>query len=240
MTEELTREPPTQHGGEPPTQHGGEPPTQHGGEPPTQRSRAKADRRRQLLAAAAELIAERGFASVRLEDIGAAVGISGPAVYRHFPNKDALLAELLVGISHHLLDGGTAVLERTKDPRRALEELVDFHLDFAFGEPDLIRVQDRELTTLAEQHRHEVRQTQRRYVEIWVGVLRDLDPTLSESEARIKAHATFGLINSTPHSADPAAPESSRAVLHRMALAALTDVSSPTHGAAPTRTRGRG
>ena len=224
MTEELTREPPTQHGGE----------------PPTQRSRAKADRRRQLLDAAAELIAERGFASVRLEDIGAAVGISGPAVYRHFPNKDALLTELLVGISHRLLDGGKAVLERTDDPRRALEKLVDFHLDFAFGEPDLIRVQDRELNTLAEQHRHEVRHTQRRYVEIWVGVLRAIDEELSESEARVKAHATFGLINSTPHSADPASPRSSRAVLRRMALAALTDTRSRTHATAPTGVPGRG
>src|SRR6188508_2678173 len=98
----------------------------------TPRSRAKAHRRRQLLAAAAALIAERGFASVRLEDLGAAVGISGPAVYRHFPNKDALLAELLVGISHHLLAGGTDVLDRTDDAHRALAELVEFHLDFAF------------------------------------------------------------------------------------------------------------
>lgn len=187
----------------------------------TPRSRAKANRRRQLLEAAAALIAERGFASVRLEDLGAAVGISGPAVYRHFPNKDALLAELLVGISHHLLTGGTAVLDRTDDPHRALAELVEFHLDFAFGEPNLIIVQDRELTSLSEEPRHEVRATQRRYVEIWVDVLRRIDPTLDDSSARVKAHATFGLINSTPHSADPRAMRKSRAVLRAMALAGL-------------------
>jgi len=58
-------------------------------------------------------------------------------------------------------------------------------------------------------------------VEIWVSVLRQLDPTLEESSARVMAHATFGLINSTPHSADPRALRKSRAVLRQMALSAL-------------------
>ncbi|MEE2030511.1 SACE_7040 family transcriptional regulator [Rhodococcus chondri] len=191
--------------------------------PPTPRSLAKAERRQQLLRAAARLIAERGFTGVRLEDLGAAVGISGPAVYRHFSNKDALLVEILVDISRRLLSGGTAVVEGTADPRAALEGLVDFHLDFALGEPDLIRVQDRELHSLPDDARREVRLTQRRYVEIWVGVLRRITPSLPESDARTMAHATFGLINSTPHSADPRSPQATRAVLRRMVLSALTD-----------------
>ncbi|MBM7458980.1 SACE_7040 family transcriptional regulator [Rhodococcus coprophilus] len=187
----------------------------------TRRSRAKAERRAQLLRSAARLIAERGFAGVRLEDLGAAVGISGPAVYRHFPNKDALLVELLVDISRRLLAGGTAVVAHTTDPRDTLERLVDFHLDFALGDPDLIRVQDRELHSLPDDARREVRLTQRRYVEIWVGILCRITPDLAESDARTMAHATFGLINSTPHSADPRSPEGTRAVLRLMALSAL-------------------
>ena len=46
---------------------------------PTQRSRRKAERRQQLLAAAARLFADRGFRAVSIEDLGATVGISGPA-----------------------------------------------------------------------------------------------------------------------------------------------------------------
>ncbi|MFD6856418.1 TetR/AcrR family transcriptional regulator [Rhodococcus sp. NPDC060090] len=187
----------------------------------TPRSQAKAERRRQLLVAAARLIAERGFTGVRLEDLGAAVGISGPAVYRHFPNKDALLVEILVDISRRLFAGGTAVAASTSDPHDTLEGLVDFHLDFALGEQDLIRVQDRELHSLTEDGRRQVRTLQRRYVEIWVGVLCRIDPALAETDARTMAHATFGLINSTPHSADPRSPHSTRTVLRRMALAAL-------------------
>ena len=74
-------------------------PADHAIDTRTARSRRKSDRRLQLLAAAERLFAERGFLAVRLEDIGAAAGVSGPAIYRHFPNKESLLVELLVGIS---------------------------------------------------------------------------------------------------------------------------------------------
>ncbi|MDJ0108774.1 TetR/AcrR family transcriptional regulator [Rhodococcus erythropolis] len=188
---------------------------------PTRRDQMKADRRRQLLDAAARLIAERGFVSVRLEDLGAAVGISGPAVYRHFPNKDAVLVELLVGISTRLHEGGSAAAEAADSPSAALDALVEFHLDFALGEPDLIRIQDRDLESLPADARRQVRQTQRKYVEVWVGVLEQLDPQLDQADARVKAHATFGLINSTPHSANPASPARARRVLRDMTLAAL-------------------
>ncbi|MFC9425445.1 TetR/AcrR family transcriptional regulator [Streptomyces sp. NPDC056987] len=63
-------------------------------------------RREQILKQAARLFAERGFHGVGVDEIGAAVGISGPGLYRHFAGKDAMLAELLVGISGRLLDGG--------------------------------------------------------------------------------------------------------------------------------------
>src|SRR5215467_14911501 len=101
---------------------------------PNPRSRRKSDRRLQLIAAAERLVAERGYLAVRLEDIGAAAGVSGPAIYRHFPNKEALLVELLVGISTRLLAGATAVVQTANDPADALDGLIDFHLDFALGE----------------------------------------------------------------------------------------------------------
>jgi AcrR family transcriptional regulator len=188
----------------------------------TRRSRAKSDRRSQLISAAERLVAERGFLAVRLEDIGAAAGVSGPAIYRHFPNKEALLVELLVGISTRLLAGATEVVGRACSPAAALDELIDFHLDFAFDEPDLIRIQDRDLGHLPATARRQVRKAQRQYVEIWVDVLRQLDGTLNEADARLMAHATFGLLNSTPHSVKPGAVSgSSRAVLRAMTLAAL-------------------
>ena len=188
----------------------------------TSRDRQKSDRRSQLLAAAEQLIAERGFLAVRIEDIGAAAGVSGPAIYRHFPGKEALLVELLVGISTRLLAGAQTVLADSADPTAALDGLIEFHLDFALAEPDLIRIQDRDLANLPAAAQRQVRRAQRRYVEIWVGALRELDPRLDEDQARVMAHAAFGLLNSTPHSMKPASPEDSRDVLRAMTIAALS------------------
>lgn len=191
------------------------------------RSRLKSDRRVQLLSAAERLFAERGFLAVRLEDIGAAAGVSGPAIYRHFPNKESLLVELLVGISTRLLAGARQVKSRSTGAAEALDGLIDFHLDFALGEPDLIRIQDRDLAHLPAAAERQVRRAQRQYVEIWVGVLRELEPGLAEADARLMAHAVFGLLNSTPHSMkrqDSSAAQTarSRAAMRAMTVAALS------------------
>lgn len=190
------------------------------------RSRAKSDRRSQLAAAAERLFAEHGYLAVRLEDIGAAAGVSGPAIYRHFPNKEALLVELLVGISTRLLAGATEVSAKAKDADAALAALIDFHLDFALGESDLIRIQDRDLGNLPAAAKRQVRRKQRQYVEVWVEILRRRDPVLTEADARLMAHGTFGLLNSTAHSMKPGATKtaeaSSRTVLREMTVAALT------------------
>lgn len=167
----------------------------------TERSRQKADRREAILAAAATLFAQRGYAGVTIEDLGAAVGVSGPAVYRHFPGKAAVLAAILQGASRTLLAGAEQVLAATSDPASALRELIAFHVGFALGDADVILVQDRELEQLDLGARHEVRLLQRQYVEHWVDTLHRLRPDRAETELRIRAHAAFGLLNSTPHSA---------------------------------------
>ncbi len=189
---------------------------------PTSRELKKAERRSELLAAAATLFADRGFAGVRLEDLGAAVGISGPAVYRHFPNKEAVLVELLADISQYLLAGGQKVAASEDSPAQMLSDLIDFHLEFALSSPALIKIQDRDLQSLPDPARRSVRRMQREYVEVWVAVLRNFDTTLEESDARTKAHAAFGLMNSTPFSINRTVSRRSRTVLRAMTAGALS------------------
>lgn len=192
----------------------------------TERGRAKADRRAALLTAAARLFAERGYPGVTLEELGQAAGVSGPAVYRHFPGKAAVLAAILVDASQGLLDGGRRTVEEVVAPDEALRALIRFHVDFALANADVIRVQDRDLDSLGDADAHEVRRLQRSYVELWVGVLARLRPDRAESELRIRAHAAFGLINSTPHSARihgrRPADRVVRSILEDMAWSSLT------------------
>lgn len=174
-----------------------------------------------MLDAAARLFAERGFNGVSIEDLGSATGVSGPAVYRHFVSKQAVLAALLVGVSERLLSGGRAVVDSAADPASALAALIRFHVDFALSNPDVIRVQDRDLGGLNSDDSHSVRTLQRRYVELWVQVLGRMHPDVATPLLRTRAHAVFGLINSTPHSGQSLPRAALRGELERMARVAL-------------------
>ncbi len=192
----------------------------------TDRDRAKADRHAAILHEAARLFAERGFSGVSLEDLGGAVGVSGPALYRHFANKQALLGAILVGVSERLLTGGQAVVASARTPRERLAALVSFHVDFALRDADVIRVHDRDLASLSDDDHHTVRRLQREYVELWIGILSALHPDRAEDDLRVRAHACFGLINSTPHTTRAARARPSdgvvRGILESMAMASLT------------------
>lgn len=182
--------------------------------------RERMGRREQILSTAASLFAERGFHGVSVSDLGAACGISGPALYRHFPSKDAMLAEMLVAISEELLEVGRERVRQAEGPREAVHALVNWHIDFALHNKALIVVQDRDWASLPEDARERVRTLQRQYVELWADQLRELDPDLTAGRARATAHAVFGLLNSTPHSSLLPEPEM-WAMLESMALSAL-------------------
>ncbi|QPZ37155.1 SACE_7040 family transcriptional regulator [Paramicrobacterium chengjingii] len=194
-------------------------------EKPHGRSDAKNKRRHSLLDAAAALFSEHGFNGVSMEDLGTAVGVSGPAVYRHFPSKQAVLAELLIGVSTALLEGGSIETQRAPKGDLALRALIEFHVDFAIRNTDVIRVHDRDRSALSPQDAHTVRLLQRQYVELWVSLLERLSPEADVAELRVRAHAAFGLMNSTPYSVrhrGAANTDRLRALLERMSYAALT------------------
>lgn len=188
---------------------------------------ARGARREEILAAAAQLFARRGFHGVSIDDIGAAVGMSGPGLYRHFPGKTAVLAEMLLRISRQLLDEGSRAVMAAADAPAALDALVREHIDFALGQPALITVHDRELGNVPEADRRRIRRLQRLYVEEWVTVLSELYPQSPQARLRAATHATFGLLNSTPHSADEMRSAEMAQLLRAMAHATLRAAALP-------------
>src|SRR5262249_8481943 len=163
---------------------------------PTTRRRS---RRHEILEIAVGLFAKRGYHGVSMDDIGAAAGVTGPALYHHFAGKEAMLAAALNPVSESLLAGGRGRVEENRgDPARALAALIEFQVDFALNNPAVIALHLHELDRLPEEPRREIRRLQRLYVEEWVNVLTEARPELTASEARVLAHAAFGLMNSTP------------------------------------------
>lgn len=90
--------------------------------PATPRRRRPADRRRLIVDAAAKAFSDGGYHAVRLEDIADAVGISAPALYRHFPNKYALFAETTAVLAASLRAALDAVPEGGDGELRTLLE----------------------------------------------------------------------------------------------------------------------
>jgi len=189
-------------------------------------------RRQQILSTAADLFAARGFHGVSMGDIGAAVGVSGPALYKHFAGKEDILGQCLLHASDQLLAGARELLSEggmrsavgpgpeTAAPEGALAALIARHADFALDNPALIVVQEREWGALGADTRAQVRKRQLAYIEVWCDALRPLRPDLSAGQARAAVQAAFGLLNSTPHSAR-IGRDAMRNLLTRMARAAL-------------------
>lgn len=156
-------------------------------------------RRDEILEIAVGLFATRGYHGVSMDDIGAAAGVTGPALYHHFAGKEAMLVAALIPVSEGLLAGGRErAAGHSGEPRSTLVSLIDFHVDFALANPAVIALHLHELDRLPEEPRRKIRRLQRLYVEEWVTVLTTLHPGLPDGEARVLAHAAFGLMNSTP------------------------------------------
>lgn len=172
-------------------------------------------RRARILAEATHLFRERGFHAVGIDEIGSAAGITGPGVYRHFSGKDELLTAVF--------EEATNALWRDLDPDAPadLERYVRSHVAITVAQAEAVELWYQEGRNLPQVARAEQRRLQRRYIERWVGALREERPELGEDEARIVVRAAIGLIHSASYSDHTAAAGRRRPILERLALAVL-------------------
>ena len=151
-------------------------------------------RREQVLAAATGLFAQRGFHDVSMEDIGAAAGIAGPSVYRHFPSK----AALMVAISHRAADRLALAAERalqTSDERSALRRLAASYVHTILHTPELLVSFSADRVTMPDRDKADLLRVQRDYVAQWVALLSAVRPSLPPREAKITVHAALTIAN---------------------------------------------
>jgi AcrR family transcriptional regulator len=84
-----------------------------------------------IRAAALELFTTRGYRGTTMADIGAAVGMRGPSLYRHVSSKQRLLAQIMLGTMDDLRAAHRVAVAGTDDPterlRRATEAHVRYH-----------------------------------------------------------------------------------------------------------------
>ncbi|GAC1611278.1 MAG: TetR/AcrR family transcriptional regulator [Mycobacteriales bacterium] len=189
-------------------------------------------RRELLLQVAADLFAAQGYHAVGIDDIGAAAGISGPGVYRHFPSKQALLEALCDRALDSMLDGARDIPMTHADPATALTALVDLHVGFAVERRALLGVWMREQRALSEEARRSLRSRLRAYEQPWREVLRPLRTDLEPGEVAVAVSATLSMLN-TAATVDEGMPDVRLSrLLRRMALSALLGRRPPRRPAA--------
>lgn len=151
-------------------------------------------RREQILAAATELFGRRGFRAVSMEEIGAAAGIAGPSVYRHFPSK----AALMVAIGHRAADRLALAAERalrTDDERDALRRLAASYVHTLLHTPELLVSFSGSPMELPERDKADLIRVQRDYVARWIALASEVRPELSLREVKITVHAALTIAN---------------------------------------------
>ncbi len=92
-----------------------------------------------LIEASIALAREGGPDRVILREAARAAGVSHSAAYRHFADREALLAEVARFARSELAAEMRRRVNRTKDPRRRLRAVGTAYIDFALAEPGLFR-----------------------------------------------------------------------------------------------------
>ncbi|GAA2232152.1 MULTISPECIES: TetR/AcrR family transcriptional regulator [Kitasatospora] len=152
-------------------------------------------RREELLTAAVRLFHERGFDNVSTDQLGAAVGISGPSVYKHFDTKAELLAATLVRSRERLWHEVESAIAGGGTPGGALAAGLSAYVDFALRHRHHLGVMLVETERLTEPDRRAAVDFRRDFLHTWVGLLRQVRPAFENTEARIRVHAMFALVN---------------------------------------------
>jgi AcrR family transcriptional regulator len=178
-------------------------------------------RREQLLTAATTLFGARGFHAVSIEEIGAAAGISGPSVYRHFPSKAALLAAIGRRAADRLAIAADEALRAT-DEHDALRRLVASYVHTLLHTPELVVSFSGDPVAMPDKDKADLLRIQRDYVKQWTDLLSAVRPELPAREGKITVHAALTIANDLART---------RRVAGRVGLEAeLTTVLSATLG----------
>ncbi|GIH03027.1 TetR family transcriptional regulator [Rhizocola hellebori] len=163
-------------------------------DPPAPAKRPK-DRKAQIALAAAELFCERGYHSVGIDDIAAVVGISGPAIYNHFPNKYAMLRHATRELSDALL-AATVAPQEDSTPRDRLDAILADLVQLGVQRRKVGGLYQWEGRYLGPEDQAQLRHDARTVINRLAVPLRAIRPELDTHQARLLARGVLSLVGS--------------------------------------------
>jgi AcrR family transcriptional regulator len=142
------------------------------------------NRRAMIVSAAAELFATKGFSGTGVDEIGAGVGITGPAIYRHFAGKDALLAAVVMATVDAF-----AVSEAAKASGH--EQMAAEAVAVALDDPPRLVTYVRERHRLVGEARDALARAERRLYRPWREAIRAANPGLATDAIALRQRAVL-------------------------------------------------
>src|SRR5579884_1007783 len=88
----------------------------------------RAEKRDQILRAAIDVFAERGFFNAQVADVARSAGVAAGTVYLYFRSKDHLLVSIFEKTMRDALAEGRAATDGVTDPRERLRRFARLHL----------------------------------------------------------------------------------------------------------------
>ena len=98
------------------------------------------ERRAATVQAVVDLAAEQNPADITTTAIADRMGLTQGALFRHFPNKDAILEATMTWVGERLLVRVDKAAEGAKSPAAALEAMFMAHIDFVARHPGVPRL----------------------------------------------------------------------------------------------------
>jgi TetR/AcrR family transcriptional regulator len=197
-------------------------------------------KRRAMLDRSAELFAERGYARTSMAEIAEACGSSKALLYHYYENKEQLLYDLLEAHFIKLEEAVGAADAPNAKPVERLRGLVAALLAAYEGANALHKVQINDLSALPLPRQQELKAYERRLVDLFAGVLRDINPALARGNRLLKpvTMSLFGMVNWSYLWFRPDGPMS-RAIYADLVTQIIVDGIAGLGAAGPQRSRSR-
>jgi AcrR family transcriptional regulator len=151
-------------------------------------------RRAEIIRAATGLFLRKGFAQTSMSDVGALVGMSGPALYHYFSGKNEIVAIASAHAGDRLRDD--IIATQRLAPKAALNALIESYVSVTVEEPTFIAVWLRDRHDIEPVMGNASPVIQRQYIDGWILTLGRVRPKLRHDQLRVLIHAALGAINS--------------------------------------------
>ncbi|MDF3308340.1 TetR/AcrR family transcriptional regulator [Rhodococcus sp. T2V] len=154
-------------------------------------------RTEQIARAAAHLFQDLGYQNVSIDQIGAAVGLTGPAVYRHFKGKHDILVHALMGQVRLVEQLGAQADETGSTAKDQLELFLSGLSDLTANndEATLWRRERRHLQPAEREEFQRIFAANRDYI---AAKMMSADPSIGEHKAELLGYAVLTMYSNTP------------------------------------------